>query len=325
MIENFFNTTAKKREEQQTQQLNEQKEKQKTDEKLETINVEELERAREESVAAFQPTADPIDNVPDEFDGPDVQSSDDYVVLEEGNEGDDAPEGSIFDFFEDDFELLEYLEGISFASYNTVEAQKFLKDVQASKMSDYSQPVREKIAFLVKKARQVIDTFQQTQEFWDEFYVLRQLHEFTILGAIHYRPIIESDVKETMFKLYQTNPEEWTMNKLAQKFRIKKLRVEAIIRLQIQEAILRRTQPWLVDDLEGEEIEFLYAEYFGASNAGEWLADEDDRTPMDDHRWRRAGLVAADEVCFFFILFFILFCFLFLFYFLFYFCFIFYF
>lgn len=289
LIENFFNTTAKKKDEPAPE---------KKDVgaapvgELESIQVEELERPREELIA---PIIDPLDSIPDEFAMPTPVRYDPAEEHEEIYE----EAGSMLDTFDDDFELLSYLEGLTFPTQNTQEAQRFLRDVQGSKLSDFSQPVRDKISELVKKARYVIDNFQRTQEFWDEFFVLRQLNEFTVLGAVHYRPIIECDVKEMMFKLYQTNPEEWTMNKLAQKFRIKKLRVEAIIRLQIQEAILRRTQPWLVDDMDGEEIEFLYSEYYGATDCGEWLADDDDRTPMDDYRWRRAGLVAADEVRFF--------------------------
>lgn len=219
---------------------------------------------------------------------PDINEEFNKVI---GDENDEGQEG--FSFIED-IDLASY----SLQKGNIVEAQQFLQDVAKFKTSDFPMEKRTKIVDMVKKARRILDSHRASREFWDEFLVFRQLHELTTVGAIHYRPVLHPGVKDSIFLLHQSNPEEWTTGKLAQRFRIKKARIEAILLLKIDEHVKRKTTPWEVD-MAGDDIDFLYGEYFGITGS-EWLGNEDDRFNINERRWRNARVGAIDdEVCFF--------------------------
>merc|ERR1712137_257905 len=211
--------------------------------------------------------------------------------LEEGGEGEEK-EG-------EDTGEVSYIEDIDLDRYvlqrgNFVEAQQFLQDVSKFKTSEFPLEKRTKVIQMVQRARRILDSHKASQDFWDEFIVLRQLNEFTNMAPVHYRPILNPQVKDSIFLLHQSNPEEWTSGKLAQRFRIKKARVEAILILKIEEHILRKTKPWTVN-LNGDQIDYMYGEFFGLTGNGDWMGHDDDRFTLQERRWRSARISMIDD------------------------------
>lgn len=176
-----------------------------------------------------------------------------------------------------------------------IDAQTFLQDVSRFKVNDFPLEKRTRIVDMIEKARKILRLQREDREFWDDFTIIRQLHELTVLNANHYRPIVSPELKDNMYHLYASNPEEWTVGKLAQKFRMKKVKVEAILRLKIDEYIKARTEPWEIS-AEGDEIEEAYAEYFGWVGIDDWLVKEiDERMDISQPRWRSALVGSVDE------------------------------
>jgi len=187
------------------------------------------------------------------------------------------------------------LESYNLDNGDYIDAQTFLQDVSRFKVNDFPLEKRTKIVDMIEKARKILRLQREDREFWDEFTIIRQLHELTVLNPNHYRPIVNPALKDNMYHLYASNPEEWTVGKLAQKFRMKKVKVEAILRLKIDEYIKARTEPWEVSE-EGDEIEEAYAEYFGWVGVDDWsLKELDDRMDVSQPRWRSALVSSVDE------------------------------
>ena len=196
-------------------------------------------------------------------------------------------------------EEMTFIEDLDLSRYelqkgNFIEAQQFLQDVSKFQTRDFPYEKRQKVIEMVKRARRILDSQKESKTFWDEFIVLRQINEFAMMAPIHYRPVLNPAVKDSIFLLHQSNPEEWTTGKLAQRFRIKKARIEAILLLKIEEHILRKTEPWEVN-LDGDEIDHMYAEFFGMSECGDWVGFEDDRFNINERRWRNARISYVDD------------------------------
>ena len=192
-----------------------------------------------------------------------------------------------------------YIEDLNLDDYvlqrgNFTEAQRFLQDVSKFKTSEFPLEKKTKVVDMVKRARRILESHKASQEFWDEFVFLRQMNEFVTLAPIHFRPVLDPHVKDSIFLLHQSNPEEWTTAKLAQRFRIKKARIEAILLLKIDEHIRRKTKPWTVN-MNGDEIDYLYGEFFGLSGNGHWMGWEDDRFTLEERRWRNARISLIDD------------------------------
>jgi len=208
----------------------------------------------------------------------------------EGYDSDSKVEVNEDTVFVEDLDLSKY----ALTRGNFVEAQQFLQDVSKFQSKEFPYEKRTKVIAMVKRARKILDSHKASKSFWDEFIVLRQLHEFSIMAPIHYRPILDPAVKDSIFLLHQSNPEQWTTGKLAQRFRIKKARIEAILILKIKEHILRKTAPWEVE-MGGDKVDYLYGELFGLSGCGDWLGFEDDRFTLNARRWRNARISYVDD------------------------------
>lgn len=216
---------------------------------------------------------------------PNISETFDDIV---GDELKDADEEARYSFIED-IDLSTY----SLQRGNIMGAQQFLQDVAKFKTSDFPMEKRTKIVDMIKKARRILDSHKASRNFWDEFIVFRQINELSDVAAIHFRPVLHPGVKDSIFLLHQSNPEEWTTGKLAQRFRIKKARVEAILLLKIDEHIKRKTKPWEVD-MGGDDIDFLYGDYYGVVGH-EWLGNDDDRFNINERRWRNARIGSIDD------------------------------
>jgi len=177
-----------------------------------------------------------------------------------------------------------------------IEAQTFLQDVSKFKVNNFPIEKRTRVVDMIERARRILKNYKEDREFWEEFTVIRQLHEFSILNEHHYRPILSPQLKDNIYHLHASNPEEWTIGKLAQKFRMKKPRIEAILRLKIDEYRLARENPSAVQTELGDQIEEAYSEYFGMVGIDQWaLKEVDDRTDITEPRWRSALVTGVDE------------------------------
>ena len=114
-------------------------------------------------------------------------------------------------------------------------------------------------------------------------------------------PVINPALKENLYQTWVQSPTQWTLEKLAQKFRLKKVRVRAILMLIIDEKRLMKTRPSAVLPL-GDSLDYDFAIQYGMIGKNQQFVDETDERYIMDYKTSPFNHVfgVTDEVCFFF-------------------------
>lgn len=177
----------------------------------------------------------------------------------------------------------------------TVEdCEAFLASV--GRMNFSSMNVSERQQFFDKRdlAKTKIQKVRDQEHFMEiSDWVFEEIHEFHYSNSAH--PVINPVLKENMYRTWAKDPENWTIDKLAQKFRVKKFTAEAIVMLKIEEKRLMKENPLAVIE-EGDEVDFLYAKKYGMVGQDGWCCSEhDDRIELNERLPTGALYGSLDE------------------------------
>lgn len=109
-----------------------------------------------------------------------------------------------------------------------------------------SMAVSERQQFFDKRdlAKTKIKKVRDQEQFMElSDWVFEEVHEYYYANSAH--PVINPVLKENMYRSWVKDPEYWTLDKLAQKFRVKKLTAEAIVMLKVEEKRLMKVRSFI--------------------------------------------------------------------------------